>query len=99
MEKVLRRIHLLFCGKNYNAVKSVKRTISGHGKNAGNRKDESLVWKWVCFFKQPKSKERMLRSEEHTSELQSRFDLVCRLLLEKKNITKTLNVQKLIYRE
>src|SRR5438105_9365728 len=25
------------------------------------------------------------RSEEHTSELQSRVDLVCRLLLEKKN--------------
>src|SRR5699024_11331961 len=28
---------------------------------------------------------RRSRSEEHTSELQSRFDLVCRLLLEKKN--------------
>src|SRR5207249_11353552 len=27
---------------------------------------------------------RSCRSEEHTSELQSRFDLVCRLLLEKK---------------
>src|SRR5207249_9710174 len=27
------------------------------------------------------------RSEEHTSELQSRFDLVCRLLLEKKQGT------------
>src|SRR5699024_11645965 len=27
------------------------------------------------------------RSEEHTSELQSRFELVCRLLLEKKKIT------------
>src|SRR5207247_3741685 len=27
----------------------------------------------------------ILRSEEHTSELQSRVDLVCRLLLEKKN--------------
>src|SRR5699024_11385842 len=27
------------------------------------------------------------RSEEHTSELQSRFDLVCRLLLEKKDGT------------
>src|SRR5699024_12284898 len=27
------------------------------------------------------------RSEEHTSELQSRFDLVCRLLLEKKKNT------------
>src|SRR5437868_8490170 len=26
----------------------------------------------------------MVRSEEHTSELQSRFDVVCRLLLEKK---------------
>src|SRR5699024_12633358 len=26
------------------------------------------------------------RSEEHTSELQSRFDIVCRLLLEKKNL-------------
>src|SRR5689334_24541226 len=26
-----------------------------------------------------------LRSEEHTSELQSQFHLVCRLLLEKKN--------------
>src|SRR5207249_9773844 len=29
------------------------------------------------------------RSEEHTSELQSRFDLVCRLLLEKKNYRHT----------
>src|SRR5699024_12072991 len=28
--------------------------------------------------------EKKWRSEEHTSELQSRFDLVCRLLLEKK---------------
>src|SRR3712207_7588382 len=28
---------------------------------------------------------RLLRSEEHTSELQSRQYLVCRLLLEKKN--------------
>src|SRR5438067_12237515 len=29
------------------------------------------------------------RSEEHTSELQSRFDLVCRLLLEKKKFSYT----------
>src|SRR5699024_12226054 len=33
------------------------------------------------------------RSEEHTSELQSRFDLVCRLLLEKTNITHHVRVQ------
>src|SRR5699024_11989781 len=31
-----------------------------------------------------KQYEKGMRSEEHTSELQSRFDLVCRLLLEKK---------------
>src|SRR5699024_12417224 len=30
------------------------------------------------------------RSEEHTSELQSRFDLVCRLLLEKKKYSPTI---------
>src|SRR2546422_6231025 len=35
------------------------------------------------------------RSEEHTSELQSRLHLVCRLLLEKKkNITKHLSVSQ-----
>src|SRR4051812_49849457 len=32
---------------------------------------------------------RLLRSEEHTSELQSHVNLVCRLLLEKKKQTKT----------
>src|SRR3712207_7073762 len=38
-----------------------------------------------------------LRSEEHTSELQSRQYLVCRLLLEKKkNITMTLHRQLLL---
>src|SRR5699024_11358167 len=30
------------------------------------------------------------RSEEHTSELQSRFDLLCRLLLEKKKYKKLI---------
>src|SRR5207249_9082588 len=37
-------------------------------------------WEWCDSGHRPPS-----RSEEHTSELQSRFDLVCRLLLEKKN--------------
>src|SRR5699024_11976804 len=36
------------------------------------------IWKDVYLLSRT-------RSEEHTSELQSRFDLVCRLLLEKKN--------------
>src|SRR5436190_14714623 len=33
----------------------------------------------------PADRENVVRSEEHTSELQSHSDLVCRLLLEKKN--------------
>src|SRR2546422_7490354 len=36
---------------------------------------------WSCIS------DRMRRSEEHTSELQSRLHLVCRLLLEKKKNT------------
>src|SRR5699024_11335915 len=35
----------------------------------------------------------LLRSEEHTSELQSRFALVCRLLLEKKQSVRGENVR------
>src|SRR3712207_6962176 len=38
-------------------------------------------WNWQAFF----------RSEEHTSELQSRQYLVCRLLLEKKKTSKFLS--------
>src|SRR5947207_9130483 len=41
--------------------------------------------------------DRAMRSEEHTSELQSHSDLVCRLLLEKKknnNITTQYNHQR-----
>src|SRR5438309_7279393 len=37
---------------------------------------------WACNSRLP-------RSEEHTSELQSQFHLVCRLLLEKKNRSTT----------
>src|SRR5437660_4534347 len=38
-----------------------------------------------CAMKHPE----LARSEEHTSELQSRGQLVCRLLLEKKNMMKS----------
>src|SRR2546429_3838539 len=37
--------------------------------------------------------ERRIRSEEHTSELQSRLHLVCRLLLEKKKTTRYTRVE------
>src|SRR2546428_2313388 len=38
-----------------------------------------------CCSRSRGGRSRSRRSEEHTSELQSRSDLVCRLLLEKKN--------------
>src|SRR5438067_5739485 len=51
-------------------------------------KIHSLVYVHVLrrLVSLPQSEGRFtrIRSEEHTSELQSRFDLVCRLLLEKK---------------
>src|SRR2546421_4357564 len=47
-----------------------------NGCSSWGRKDEKR-WKFLLM-------RRTTRSEEHTSELQSRSDLVCRLLLEKK---------------
>src|SRR5437868_12715921 len=41
---------------------------------------------WRFLTRSRRRGKRWRRSEEHTSELQSRFDLVCRLLLEKKKI-------------
>src|SRR5437868_8921729 len=51
-----------------------KREASVHFRHALELSPELPVALWG-----------LKRSEEHTSELQSRFDLVCRLLLEKKN--------------
>src|SRR5690625_322417 len=59
--------------------------IVGYGRTGGIRlgaddeKPEFATMSWVAM---------MFRSEEHTSELQSRGHLVCRLLLEKKKNTK-----------
>src|SRR5689334_23174757 len=44
----------------------------------------SSLEKWRISCRSPFSYTSKLRSEEHTSELQSQFHLVCRLLLEKK---------------
>src|SRR5216683_3753595 len=53
-------------------------TTRCHGRCAG-----------TCFMACPTA-----RSEEHTSELQSRSDLVCRLLLEKKKKKKKKKLQQ-----
>src|SRR5690349_24259272 len=53
---------------------------------AMGRVGEVVIRTWQTADKMKKQRGRLKeeRSEEHTSELQSRRDLVCRLLLEKK---------------
>src|SRR3712207_8354562 len=48
---------------------------------------EQLVFVWNNNIKESNDHNTVSRSEEHTSELQSRQYLVCRLLLEKKKAT------------
>src|SRR6266436_7820713 len=55
------------------------RADRAHGAGAADDRDRVRGWPLL----QP-SRHRLARSEEHTSELQSRLHLVCRLLLEKK---------------
>ena len=49
-----------------------------------NRYWASLFYETKSFSSEDRTKGSLSRSEEHTSELQSRQYLVCRLLLEKK---------------
>src|SRR2546430_2398525 len=46
-------------------------------------------WGASVILRRPVSREFGVRSEEHTSELQSQSNIVCRLLLEKKNVLRT----------
>src|SRR5207302_5731386 len=60
-------------------------------KRHGKMFDET--WKWAGTYRLTgKNIAEHLRSEEHTSELQSRENLVCRLLLEKKKKKKKSNI-------
>ena len=51
----------------------------------------------LYILHRPYDQKRYIRSEEHTSELQSRQYLVCRLLLEKKNVALTVGVFLLLF--
>src|SRR5699024_11898353 len=57
-----------------SANKNMARGLLGKYKSSELRGQEDGAWAEVVKEK--------YRSEEHTSELQSRFELVCRLLLE-----------------
>src|SRR5207249_10347985 len=61
------------------------RTAPGSAVCARSRFAHPCRWRWGRTRWSARLPGRPVRSEEHTSELQSRFDLVCRLLLEKKN--------------
>src|SRR5437868_11055971 len=54
------------------------------GRATGNGSEIALACDMSFASREKAVLKLMSRSEEHTSELQSRFDLVCRLLLEKK---------------
>src|SRR5690554_1357589 len=67
-----------------------KNTQSKHWHNVGNSQMQAKNYKAAV-----ESYKNALRSEEHTSELQSRPHLVCRLLLEKKKKIKKKNTKKI----
>src|SRR5207249_7376023 len=69
---------LKIIGKLGRQVEAVLATIPGTRTAFAERVDEGY------FLNVDWNRDELGRSEEHTSELQSRFDLVCRLLLEKK---------------
>src|SRR2546430_8340094 len=54
-----------------------------------------LIDRTYSFADAATAHRRMLRSEEHTSELQSQSNLVCRLLLEKKKNYKLITIIRL----
>src|SRR5206468_8535461 len=68
-----------------------------HGERGADHPG-ALLWRWrrACHLRQllqhGGARRWQARSEEHTSELQSRSDLVCRLLLEKKKKIKNISI-------
>src|SRR5438034_5225416 len=75
-----------------SSVESCSRRIDCCSCGVSVRCCESLSWRvgfMVMHFRSQHQSRK--RSEEHTSELQSHSDLVCRLLLEKKKKNKNKN--------
>src|SRR5256886_4516760 len=78
------------------------RSVRYKGKSIADVLDMSVAEALDFFESQPRIRTKLEllndvgRSEEHTSELQSQSNLVCRLLLEKKKQNSSL--QNIIYR-
>src|SRR5207249_11665377 len=67
-------------------LEAVARPLAGGAREAGLR-DQLRAGEKIAGGAAAGRDHEEVRSEEHTSELQSRFELVCRLLLEKKKQT------------
>src|SRR5690349_22418323 len=65
-------------------VRHVRRVESGRRRGVVEKELRRVLAKQTTTADDNCADWRIFRSEEHTSELQSRRDLVCRLLLEKK---------------
>src|SRR5207249_9827360 len=78
-----------------SANERTRRALCGHplrGRDCGTPAPGDSRSRRPCLPIEELRCPPRLRSEEHTSELQSRFDLVCRLLLEKKKKKKYTNI-------
>src|SRR3712207_7058820 len=81
-------------GESERRIGEVLEEIGGlpEGRVLASKADRDLTTRDFSGEQMRRSVERSLRrSEEHTSELQSRQYLVCRLLLEKKKIISSLS--------
>src|SRR5256885_5025015 len=67
-----------------SVVNRMTETMAGEIDTVLTGEERRYPWKYGDMFYEVKGDRR---SEEHTSELQSPCNLVCRLLLEKKNIS------------
>src|SRR5690625_6965836 len=65
-------------------------------KKSESTQDAHEAVRPTSAFREPSKVKAKLRSEEHTSELQSRGHLVCRLLLEQK---KYINERRTVYKK
>src|SRR5699024_12450317 len=84
---LFRSLHSLARRKAHRGLSRVSQAVGIYGARQSASATRRPMWPLLRPSFDSSFNAR--RSEEHTSELQSRFDLVCRLLLEKKQKNNT----------
>src|SRR5438094_3942618 len=90
MAELVRAGKVRYLGLSEAAPATIRRAHTTHPISA-------LQTEYSLWSRDPE--DEILRSEEHTSELQSPYDLVCRLLLEKKKKKNHNNKKKVLTRD